>query len=83
MESKGQRLNKRNSSKWLAMMRWVAGNVGGAAGNDVGGAGTVGTAGTQVATILPLTGETTASSHLSHLVIQYFIISMSLHPNES
>ena len=31
-------------------MRWVA-------GNDVGGAGT---AGTQVATILPLTGETTA-----------------------
>ena len=80
MESKGQRLNKRNSSKWLAMMRWVAGNVSGAAGNDVGGAGT---AGTQVATILPLTGETTASSHLSHLMIQYFIISMSLHPNDS
>ena len=73
MESKGQRLNQRNSSKWMAMMRWVAGNVGGAAGP----------AGTQVATILPLTGETTASSHLSHLVIQYFIISMSLHPNES
>ena len=48
-------------------MRWVAGNVGGGAGNDVGGAGT---AGTQVATILPLTGETTASSHLSHLMIQ-------------
>ena len=57
MESKGQSWNKENSSKWLAMMRWVAGNVSGAAGNDVGGAGT---AGTQVATILPLTGETTA-----------------------
>ena len=78
MESKGQRLNKRNSSKWLAMMRWVAGNVGGAAGNDVGGAGT---AGTQVATILPLTGETTASSHLSHLVIQYFIIYLNVTPS--
>ena len=73
MESKGQSWNKENSSKWLAMMRWVAGNVGGGAG----------TAGTQVATILPLTGETTASSHLSHLMIQYFIISMSLHPNDS
>ena len=78
MESKGQRLNKRNSSKWLAMMRWVAGNVSGAAGNDVGGAGT---AGTQVATILPLTGETTASSHLSHLVIQYFIIYLNVTPS--
>ena len=61
-------------------MRWVAGNVGGGASNDVGAAGT---AGTQVATILPLTGETTASSHLSHLMIQYFIITMALNPNNS